>query len=80
MLTAIQIKKAMAKHKYLILRNKWGIEYGINCSILPIIEKTKSENRMLDHELTGYFSWRPCSFSEYVSKKAGFVFTCPPPR
>lgn len=68
-MTKFQIKKAMHKNKYIVLRHITGRQKGINCAIINL----KSVKRQFEENAeTRFISFRKCSFERYISTKAPF--------
>lgn len=71
-LTIAQLKKALSNNKYLIIRERSGKRYAVNCAIL----KTKQMNRVKilhPNKATRVLSYMPCDFQEYITLKIPFI-------
>ena len=66
-----QIKKAMRKNKYIILRGMDGQKYAINCGILRLRESLIHGAK--NNKRSPYVSWYACDLNEYITYKAPFL-------
>jgi hypothetical protein len=72
-ITISQIKKALDSFDFIILRERNGFRFGINCRIIKL--KTVQNILLSKHgnKKTRFISFTPCSFQEYINYKAPFV-------
>jgi len=71
-LTVKQVKTALKSNKYILARFQSGEIVGLNCKILPIIER-RNYVPMIETEHTQIVSFYPCNFQEYINKKLPFT-------
>ena len=67
-ITVGKFREIMSEHKYIIVRHEDGDLVGINCAITTILDKRPHPN----NQYTRYYSWRVCSFHEYLNYKTPF--------
>jgi len=73
-ITRIELYNLCKVHKYLGLRESGGYLFAVNCRLvnLPTLaDKVKSE----PNAETGYISYIPISFNEYISIKPPFTIS-----
>ena len=69
-LTRKEVFEICTKHKYVVFRLYNNFQEAINCKVITI---SKNAKREIDDRPTDYISFHACSFSEYISKKIGFI-------
>lgn len=67
-LTVAQLTQICLNNKYIIVRDQWNDTAGINCGIVNVIKMRGNPKNK-----TQWYSYKPCSFHEYISNKIKFI-------
>ena len=69
MMTVSTLQAACNMHPYLVLRFETGETMAVNGRCAAIARRRKDYKDNDETQVVGYY---PCSFQEYISRKAGF--------
>ncbi len=72
MMTVKKVIKALEQNKYILLRSLKGIQ-AVNCGVVDTATFKGHLKQHPDGEETEYFSFRMCTFNEYLNHKTPFV-------
>jgi len=61
------LSKVIKQYNYILLRDSWGNQYGINCKIARWKETKMDIN---PNSQSKFYSYMPCTLMEYLTFKA----------